>query len=79
MANGYSNLQGKGGARWKSSNPGLDTLEQILGITGNIANKVQANRDKREAYNLNYIESLTKGIGSNFQNDGIGGVNQIIE
>ena len=57
----------------------LDTLQQVIQIGTGIADKGQPNRNKREAYNLNYIESLTKGIDSNFQNDGIGGVNQIIE
>ena len=57
----------------------MDTLERVLGIGSNIAGRVQANRDKREAYNLNYIGALTKGIESNFLNDGTGGINQIID
>tara|TARA_R100000152_G_C6781375_1_gene215742 strand:- start:2957 stop:4495 length:1539 start_codon:yes stop_codon:yes gene_type:complete len=61
MANGYSNSR-RGGARWRSSNPGLDTLEQILGITGNIANRVQDTRDRRDAYNQRYLATLTEGF-----------------
>ena len=78
MANGdYWNRGGR--QEGMRTNTAMDTLERIIGMGSGIAQGVQANRDKREAYNLNYIESLTKGIGSNFQNDGIGGVNQIIE
>ena len=65
MANGYSNSR-RGGARWRSSNPGLDTLEQILGITGNIANRVQDTRDRRNDSQLSYLNSLTKGFENNY-------------
>ena len=76
MAEEYWNRGRREGIQQSSA---LDTLERVLGIGSNIAGRVQQNRDKREAYNLNYIGALTKGIESNFLNDGTGGVNQIID
>lgn len=57
----------------------MDTINQIIGLGTGLSKGIQESRNRREAYNLNYINSLTKGIESNFMNDGIGGVNQIID
>ena len=56
MANDYWN---KGRQEGFQGNPGLDTLERLLGIGSNIAGKVQEGRDKRnQALQSNMIDSL---------------------
>ena len=56
MANDYWN---KGRQEGFQGNPGLDTLERILGIGSNIAGKVQEGRDRRnQALQSNMIDSL---------------------
>ena len=66
MANGDYWNKGRRREGFQQSSS-LDTLERLLGIGSNIAGKVQANRYKMEAYNLNYINSLTQGLSSNFK------------
>ena len=73
MANGIRERRQAG---WKQDSGSLDALERILGIGEGIAGRVQANRDKRQAYNVRYMDSLMKGIDQNFSNSGPGGVQQ---
>ena len=76
MANGIRERRQAG---WKQDSGSLDALERILGIGEGIAGRVQANRDKRQAYNVRYMDSLMKGIDQNFSNSGPGGVQQILD
>ena len=43
-------------------NTALDTLERVLGLGQNIAQTVQANRQKRDNFNAQYLNSLTQGV-----------------
>jgi len=59
MAEEYWNRGRREGIQQSSA---LDTLERVLGIGSNIAGRVQANRDRREAYNQRYLATLTEGF-----------------
>lgn len=63
MAEEYWNRGRREGIQQSSA---LDTLERVLGISSNIAGRVQANRDKREASQLQWIGALTSGFDSNY-------------
>ena len=59
-------------------NTALDTLERVLGLGQNIAQTVQANRQKRDAYHIDYINALSKNINTNYFNSGAGGAEEIL-
>lgn len=40
----------------------MDTINQIIGLGAGLAQSVQANRDRRDAYNQRYLATLTQGF-----------------
>lgn len=69
MANGYD-------AQWKrpkqagqKTSTGMQGLQEILGIAEGIAGHIQKKRDKREAFNIKYISTLTSDVDTEFNNE----------
>ena len=59
MAEEYWNRGRREGIQQSSA---LDTLERVLGIGSNIAGRVQANRDKRQSFDLKMIDILSLAV-----------------
>ena len=71
MANGYD-------AQWRvprregqKTSKGMQNLQELLGITGGIAGRVQQNRDRRDDAQLSYLNSLTAGFENNYSSESI--------
>ena len=46
----------------------MDTLERLLGIGSNIAGRVQANRDKRQSFDLKMIDMIAGDYANEYDN-----------
>ena len=69
MANGYD-------AQWRvprregqKTSKGMQNLQELLGITGGIAERVQQNRDKRQSFDLKMIDLYAGDFQNEFSNE----------
>ena len=75
MANGVR-IKRQGGFEQTDS---FRNLMKLLQAGSGIAQTVQQNRNRRDAYHTDYLNALTRGINTNFQNSGPGGAQQILD